>query len=101
LDELRRFVLDRGWGDGLPVLPPTRERVDRLLSQWIGRRDQLVATLAPRFGAATVEAIAVNSALAGAGPEHLPAIVAAVRAVADPLFNLQGVLPTTHPCTPL
>jgi len=101
LDELQLFVLDRGWGDGLPVLPPMRERVERLLSQWIGRRDQLVATLAPRFGAATVEAIAVNSALAGAGPEHLPAIVAAVRAVADPRFNLQGVLPTTHPCTPL
>src|SRR6185503_7268933 len=101
LDDLQAFVLDRGWGDGLPVLPPTPERVARVLGGWSGARGRLVATLAPRFGGATVEAIAVNAALAGAGPEHLPAIVAAVEAVADPAFNLQGVLPTTHPCTPL
>ena len=101
LDELQQFVMERGWGDGLPVLPPTSERVARLLSGWTGARDQLVATLAPRFGLATVEVIAVNAALAGAGPEHMPVIVAAVRAAADPAFNLQGVLPTTHPCTPL
>jgi len=42
-----------------------------------------------------------NAALAGAGPEHLPLIVAAVRAVADPRFNLEAVQTTTHPCTPL
>jgi hypothetical protein len=101
LDELQQFVMARGWGDGLPVLPPTSERVARLLSGWTGARDDLVATLAPRFGLATVEAIAVNAALAGAGPEHMPVIVAAVKAASDPAFNLQGVLPTTHPCTPL
>src|SRR5262245_46908592 len=101
LDELQRFVIERGWGDGLPVLPPTPERVERVLGGFAGARDQLVATLAPRFGLATVEVVAVNAALAGAGPEHLPVVVAAVRAAADPTFNLQGVLPTTHPCTPL
>jgi hypothetical protein len=50
---------------------------------------------------ATLEAIAVNAALAGAGPEQLPLIVAAVRAVADPRFNLDAIQATTHPCTPL
>jgi hypothetical protein len=101
LDELQQFVLDRGWGDGLPVLPPTHARLARLLDAWAGPRDRVVVTLAPRFGMATIETIAVNAAMAGAGPEHLPAIVAAVKAVADPAFNAQGVLPTTHPCTPL
>jgi hypothetical protein len=99
LDDLQAFVLSRGWGDGLPVLPPTPERVQRLLT---GRRgDEVVAVLPPRGGVATLEAVAANAALAGAGPEHLPVIVAAVRAVADPRFNLAAVQTTTHPCTPL
>lgn len=61
----------------------------------------MIATLAPLDGAATLEAIAVNAALAGAGPEHLPVIVAAVRAIADPRFNLNAIQTTTQPCTPL
>jgi hypothetical protein len=60
-----------------------------------------VAILAPRRGGATLEAIAANAALAGAGPEHLPLVIAAVRAVADPRFNLDAIQATTHPCTPL
>lgn len=99
LDELQAFVLARGWGDGLPVLPPTPERVQRLLAGRPG--DEVVAVLPPRGGVATLEAIAANAALAGAGPEHLLVIVAAVGAVADPRFNLAAVQTTTHPCTPL
>jgi hypothetical protein len=57
--------------------------------------------LAPRQGLATLEIIAVNVALAGAAPEHLPVIVAAVRAVAEPRFNLKAIQTTTHPCAPL
>jgi hypothetical protein len=60
LDDFQRFALDRGWGDGLPVLPPTPERVARVLTGWSGARDQLVAALAPRFGLATIEMIAVK-----------------------------------------
>jgi hypothetical protein len=51
--------------------------------------------------AATVEAVAVNAALAGALPAHMPVILAALRALADPRFNLNAVQTTTHPCTPL
>lgn len=99
LDGFQAFVLAEGWGDGLPVLPPTPERVARILG---GRRPtDVVATLAPRQGVATFEALAVNAALAGAGPEHLDVIVAAVRAVAEPRFNLKAIQTTTHPCTPL
>lgn len=99
LDGFQAFVLAEGWGDGLPVLPPTPERVARILG---GRRPaESVATLAPRQGLASLEAIAANAALAGAGPEHLDVIVAAVRAVAEPGFNLKAIQTTTHPCTPL
>jgi hypothetical protein len=69
----------------------------------LGGQDRagLVATLAPLEGRATLEAIAINAALAGAAPEHLPVIVAAIRALADPKFNLNAIQTTTHPCTPL
>ena len=93
--------MSEGWSDGLPVLPPTRERVDRMLGALAARRAEIVATLAPLDGRATLEAIAINAALAGAEPAHLPVIVAAVRALADPRFNLNAVQTTTHPCTPL
>ncbi len=101
LDAFQDVALAEGWSDGLPVLPATRARVDRILGRLEARRAEVVATLAPRQGVATLEAIAINSALAGALPEHLPVIVAAVRAVAEPRFNLNAVQTTTHPCSPL
>ncbi len=101
LDTFQEWAMTQRWSDGLPVLPPTAARVDRLLGAAQARRHQVIATLAPLDGAATVEAIAVNAALAGAGPEHLPVIVAAVRALAEPGFNLNAIQTTTHPCTPL
>jgi len=99
LDAFQEFALAQGWGDGLPVLPPTPERVRRILAERRGA--DVVATLPPRQGVATLEAVAANAALAGAGPEHLPVIVAAVRAVTDARFNLEAIQTTTHPCTPL
>ena len=101
LDAFQAWAMSEGWSDGLPVLPPTRERVDRMLGALAARRAEIVATLAPLDGRATLEAIAINAALAGAEPAHLPVIVAAVRALADPRFNLNAVQTTTHPCTPL
>jgi hypothetical protein len=99
LDAFQVWAMEQQWSDGLPVLPPTEARVAKL----VGRRaaDELIATLMPLDGRATLHAIAVNAALAGAGAEHLPVIVAAVRAVAKPEFNLNAIQCTTHPCTPL
>src|SRR5262245_63563179 len=93
--------MEEHWSDGLPVLPPTPGRVARMLGRHTARREEIVATLAPRSGRATYEAIAINAVLAGAAPEHLPVIVAAVRALAEPRFNLNAIQTTTHPCTPL
>jgi len=99
LDRFQEWACEAGWSDGLPVLPPTPERVSRILGKLDATR--LAATLAPLNGRATLEALAINAALAGAGPEHLPVIVAAVRALAEPKFNLNAIQTTTHPCTPL
>jgi hypothetical protein len=99
LDEFQAWAMEQRWSDGLPVLPPTPVRVTRMLR---GREPAAhVATLAPLDGRATLEAIAINAALAGAGPEHLPVLVAVVRALAEPAFNLNAIQTTTHPCTPL
>jgi len=99
LDAFQVWAMEHEWSDGLPVLPPTEARVGKILGR--GAADALVATLMPLDGRATLHAIAVNAALAGAGPEHLPVIVAALRAVAKPEFNLNAIQCTTHPCTPL
>lgn len=95
-------LFEQGFTDGLPVVPPTRERVDRLLAGAAGRApDELVALIPPNYGRATVEKIAINAVMAGCRPEYLPVVLAAVEAVADPAFNLHGVLTTTHWAWPL
>ena len=101
LDDFQSWLMEHGWGDGLPAIPPTQERVARLLAGSRRRPDEVAAVLVPRLGRATLEAIAANSVMAGALPEHLPVILAAVEAVADPAFNLQAIQTTTHPCSPL
>jgi hypothetical protein len=91
-----------GWGDGLPLVAPTPERVDAMLAA-LGDvdPDAPIATLPPRFGVATRRIVAVNAVLAGCAPEHLPVLVTAVRALARPEVNLRGVNATTHPVAPL
>jgi hypothetical protein len=101
IDEFQGWLLERGWGDGLPAIPPTPERVARMLSATCRRPDDMAAILVPRLGRASVETIAANAVMAGALPEHLPVILAAVEAVAEPAFNLQAIQTTTHPCSPL
>ena len=87
----------RGWSDGLPVIPPTEERVAAMLVGTPLDPLEVVGILPPRRGEATVHAIAVNAVMAGCVPEHMPVLIAAVRAIAHPEFNLSGVNATTHP----
>src|SRR5687767_12199271 len=96
LDEINRVYRDRKWGDGLPIVPPTIERVEKMLRGGNRPAEELVARIAPGFGAATVERIATNAVLAGCLPEYLPVLIAAVEAVAAPEFNLQGIQATTN-----
>ena len=100
-EAVRDRYAERGWGDGLPLVAPTPERVDAMLAGCGGDPDEAVAVLPPRPGVATRRIIAVNGVLAGCRPEHLPVLVAAVRALARPDVNLRGVNATTHPVAPL
>jgi hypothetical protein len=96
-DAINRIYRERRWGDGLPVVPPTLQRVERMLAQTRRARSEVVARIAPGYGAATVELIAINAVLAGCDPEYLPLLIAATEAVAEPRFNLQGIQATTNP----
>ena len=100
-EAVRTCYEERGWGDGLPLVAPTPERVDAMLAGSRGDADEPIATLPPRSGLATRRVIAVNGVLAGCRPEHLPVLVAAVRALARPEVNLRGINATTHPVAPL
>ena len=100
-DAIRDAFAGRGWGDGLPLVAPTVERVDAMLAGCAGDADEPIAVLPPRSGVATRRIIAVNAVLAGCRPEHLRVLVAAVRALSRPEVNLRGVNATTHPVAPL
>jgi hypothetical protein len=90
----------QGWGDGLPVIPPTEDRVQAMLEATPLPPAHVVGVVEPRRGEATVEKIAVNAVLAGCRPASFPAVLAAVEAVCDPRFNLYAVNTTTCCATP-
>ncbi len=99
-DALFRFVESQGWGDGLPVLPPTEDRVQAMLDATPRKPSETAAIIEPRRGEATIEKIAINAVLAGCAPEVFPAVIAAVEAVAQPEFNLYALNTTTCSATP-
>ncbi len=89
LDEIQEFFLRRQWSDGLPVIPPTLERVERFLRFTERSPDRVIGTLLPENREATIWNIAVNGVMAGCRPEYMPVLIAAVEAIADPLFRIQ------------
>ena len=95
------FMFERGLTDGLPVIPPTPDRVARMLSGT--RRDprEVVAVLPPNLAPVTIEKIAANAVMAGCRPEYLPVVLAAIEAVATPEFNAHGIMSTTWGATPV
>jgi hypothetical protein len=99
--EINDLFYKRGWSDGLPIVPPTKERVEAMLKGSDLSGGFLIATLDPMGGEATVEKIAVNAVMAGCRPEHMSVLIAAVEAVAAPEFNLRGLATTTNPDTPM
>ena len=96
-----QLMLDEGWSDGLPVVPPTAERVGRMLDYCQRGASEIVGYINPDGGAATVEKIAVNAVMAGCLPEYLPVLIAAVEAIIEPAFNIHGLQTTTNPVAPL
>ncbi len=93
--EFMKLATDAGWGDGLPLIPPTEARVRAFVAASARFPDEVVAEIAPRNGRATVEKIAINAVMAGAPPESMPLLIAAIEAMTDPLFNLFALNTTT------
>jgi hypothetical protein len=96
-----QHALERGWGDGLPLVPPTEVRVRQFLADGGRYPDEVIALLAPAYAECTVEKIAINAVMAGASGKSLPLIIAALEAMADPVFDLNGLNVTTGSIVPM
>jgi hypothetical protein len=101
MNNLIEHCYRQGWTDGLPVVPPTEARVSQMLGSRSDQRDVVVAVLDPSGSEATLGNIAANAVMAGCLPAYLPIVEAAVRAVADPRFNLDRVMTTASSQTPV
>jgi hypothetical protein len=94
IETVDREFYKRHWTDGLPIIPPTEERIQWMLRGTDLPPDHLVGILEPQKGLATVRTIAINAVMAGARPEYLPVILAMVEAIADPNFFFAGAQAT-------
>jgi hypothetical protein len=99
--DLVEYYYERGFTDGLPVVPPTQEKIDEIVARLGGDAHFVEARVAPRWGELTREVLAINMVMAGCKPEYAPVVLAAVKAVTDQAFNLNGVQATTHVAAPL
>ena len=100
-DDVAEFMFDQGFSDGLPLVPPTPERVMRMLAGTRRDPQDIVATVPPNMGEATVEKIAINAVMAGCKPEYLPVVIASVEAACTDAFNIHGVTATTMGAAPV
>ncbi len=95
-------LFERGVTDGLPVVPPTKERVERMLAGAPDRKPtELLGTVGPCYGEATVEKVAINAVMAGCKPEYFPVVLAGVEALCDERFCAHGLSVTLLSGAPL
>ncbi len=100
-EDEQEAILARGWSDGLPVVPPTPERVLAMLEGTPRAPEERVARVPPNLAPCSVEKVAINAVLAGCRPEYLPVVLAAVEAACTDTFNMHGLLATTMPAGPV
>jgi hypothetical protein len=93
--EFNEIFLENQWGDGLSMVPPTKEAVDAMLEGTSRASSEVIGTVAPKNGTATIEKIAINSVMAGARPEYLPVIIAAMEGITDPDYDDLHVMTST------
>lgn len=100
-DQWIELAYEQRWTDGLPVYPPTRERVEAALAYLERDPSEEIGEIPPSNAVATVEGVVINSVMAGCKPEYVPVVIAAVEAMLEEPFNLNGVQVTTHLVEPL
>ena len=96
-----QYFVNRGWSDGLPMLPPTRAAIAEMIAVSGLEKEQVLGVIPPLNGIATMEKVAANAVMAGCLPDYFPLVVAAVKGVLQPGFNLDGVQTTTGNVAPL
>ncbi len=100
-DQFNELAIAQGWSDGLPLIPPTEAAVERFVAA-AGRVDNATfQPISPRQVVPTLKSLAANAVMAGCKPEYFPVVLAGLRAVLEPDYNLHGTLATTHPCAQL
>jgi hypothetical protein len=98
-ESVNDMLYEKGFTDGLPVVPPTEDRLHNMLN---GRDpDRVIAKLAPTLREASLKRLAFCAVMAGCRPEYFPVLIAAIEAVSQPEFNLIGIQTTTGTATPL
>lgn len=95
MEKFNDIYLGRQWGDGLTLVPPTEEAVKTMLKGTSMAPDEVIGTVAPKNGIATIEKVAINAVMAGARPEYLPVIIAAMEGITDPDYDDLHVLTST------
>lgn len=96
MEDVHEVMYERGWSDGLPLVPPTEERVMRMLGGTSRSPDEIVGVVPPDQAPCTVEKVAINAVMAGCKPEYLPVVLAAVEAACLDEFCMHGLLATTY-----
>src|SRR5438034_5982287 len=99
--DLVEWYFEQGWTDGLPVIPPTRARIDAVVEALGGDPHFVECKVPPRRGSLSREVLAINMVMAGCKPEYAPVVRAAMLALTSEGFNLNGVQATTHMAAPL
>ena len=95
VDDAHDVCFECGWTDGLPVVPPTPERVERMVAGCSRAPNEGLGSVPPSLAPLSVEKVAVNAVMAGCRPEYMPVVLAVLEAALDPAFSLHGVLCTT------
>ena len=101
LEDEIELAYERGWSDGLPVVPPTEERILRMLTGTSRSPAEIVGIIPPDNVPCTVEKVAINAVMAGCKPEYLPVVLAAVEAACIDAFCLHGLVATTYFSSPV
>ena len=101
MEVMNRQFLEWRWSDGFPLVPPTPDRVERMMAGTTRNPQDVVTTLEPGFGVATVEKIAANAVMAGCRPEHMPVLITAVECISEPVIYLRNKAMSTGPHAPL
>ncbi|MEQ8955127.1 MAG: thioredoxin, partial [Gammaproteobacteria bacterium] len=95
-EDTMEACFDRGWSDGLPVTPPTEERVLAMLAGSSRAAEEIIGRVPPNNVACNIEKLAINCVMAGCKPEYFPTVIAAVEAALQDAFCMHGLLCTTY-----